>query len=183
MQSDDYVLREYANFSQMSKVLSADVPMLMRGLDYPIHTHFDIVESGRTSSASPNIQNPRRLTGVRECFVPREGKIFIDADESALELRTVAQVCKRFVGYSKLADVLNTGKDPHTALAAQMMGIPYDDAVRRKSEPEVDNWRTAAKGMNFGFPGGLGAASFPAFAWRAYKVRVTEEQVKAWKEG
>lgn len=181
MQADDYVLEQYAKFSQMSKVLSSDVPMLMGGIDYPIHTHFDIVESGRTSSASPNIQNPRRLTGVRECFVPREGKIFIDADESALELRTVAQVCKRVVGYSRLADVLNSGKDPHTALAAQMLGCSYEDAVKNKSDPEVDNARTAAKGMNFGFPGGLGAASFPAFAWRAYKVRVTEAQVKEYK--
>lgn len=183
MQADDFVLEEYATFSQMSKVLSADVVMLTRGLEFPIHTHFDIVESGRTSSASPNIQNPRRLTGVRECFVPRDGNIFIDADESALELRTVAQVCKRIVGYSKLAEVLNRGHDPHTALAAQMMGKSYEWTVANKADPEVDNWRTAAKGMNFGFPGGLGAASFPAFAWRAYKVRVTQDQVAQWKEG
>ncbi len=181
MQSDDYVLAQYAKFSQMSKVLSADVPMLTRGLEYPIHTHFDIVESGRTSSASPNIQNPRRMAGVRECFVPRPGNVFVDADMSALELRTVAQVCKRLVGQSKLADVLNGGRDPHTALAGQMLGWTYDEANKRKKEPDVDNMRTAAKGMNFGFPGGLGASSFPAYAWRAYKVRVTEEKVAEWK--
>jgi DNA polymerase I-like protein with 3'-5' exonuclease and polymerase domains len=182
MQADDFVLEEYANYSQMSKVLSSDVKMLTKGLEYPIHTHFDIVESGRTSSASPNIQNPRRLTGVRECFVPRDGKIFIDADESALELRTVAQTCIKVVGYSKLAEVLNAGRDPHTALAAQMLGRDYAWTMANKSDPEVDNMRTAAKGMNFGFPGGLGASSFPAYAWRAYKVRVTEDQVKEWKD-
>ncbi len=181
MQSDDYVLMQYAKFSQMTKVLSADVPMLARGIDYPIHTHFDIVESGRTSSASPNIQNPRRMAGVRECFVPRAGNVFVDADMSALELRTVAQTCLKICGYSKLADVLNGGKDPHTALAAQMLGWTYNETQKRKNEPDVDNMRTAAKGMNFGFPGGLGASSFPAYAWRAYKVRVTEDQVAEWK--
>jgi DNA polymerase I-like protein with 3'-5' exonuclease and polymerase domains len=181
MQSDDYVLEQYATYSQMCKVLSADVPMLARGLEYPIHTHFDLVESGRTSSASPNIQNPRRMTGVRECFVPRAGNVFVDADMSALELRTVAQTCLKVCGFSRLAEVLNTGRDPHTALAAQMLGWTYDETAKRKSEPDVDNMRTAAKGMNFGFPGGLGASSFPAYAWRAYKVRVTEDQVAEWK--
>lgn len=188
MQADDYVLEQYAKYSQMTKVLSADVPMLAGGCYHPIHTHFDIVESGRTSSASPNIQNPRRMVGVRECFVPRDGRVFIDADQSALELRTVAQVCRRIVGYSKLADVLNPsreypkGRDPHTMVAATTMAIAYDEFNRRKKETEFDNMRTMAKGMNFGFPGGLGAKSFPAFAWRAYKVRITEGEVAKRKE-
>jgi hypothetical protein len=175
--ADDYVLETYAKYSQMCKVLAADVPMLAAGCDYPIHTHFDIVESGRTSSASPNIQNPRRMAGVRECFVPRPGRIFIENDMSALELRTVAQVCKRLVGYSRLADVLNGGKDPHTALAAVMLGKSYEWVVDHLYEPEVNERRTGAKGMNFGFPGGLGAKSFPAFAWKAYKFRITEDEV------
>lgn len=182
MRADDYVLEQYAVYSQMTKVLSADVPMLAAGIVHPIHTHFDIVESGRTSSASPNIQNPRRMAGVRECFVPRAGRVFIDADMRALELRTVAQVCKRLVGFSKLADVLNAGKDPHTALAAVMLGKSYDWVLEHIYEVEVSERRTGAKGMNFGFPGGLGAKSFPAFAWRAYKFKITEEEVAQRKE-
>lgn len=179
--ADDYILEEYANYSQMSKVLSSDVPMLAAGAEYPIHTHFDLVESGRTSSASPNIQNPRRLPGVRECFVPRPGNAFIEVDMSALELRTVAQVCRRMFGQSALAEVLNAGRDPHTALAAQMLGKSYEWTSENKDDPEVSNMRVAAKGMNFGFPGGLGAQSFPAYAWKAYKVRVAPEQVREWK--
>lgn len=182
MQADDFVLEQYATYSQMTKVLAADVPMLASGLKHPIHTHFDIVESGRTSSASPNIQNPRRMAGVRECFVPRDGRVFIDSDQSALELRTVAQVCKRLVGFSKLADVLNAGRDPHTALAAVMLNQSYEWVLDHIYEPEVNERRTGAKGMNFGFPGGLGAKSFPAFAWRAYHFRITEEEVAQRKE-
>lgn len=183
-QSDDYVLKLYANYSQMTKVLSSDVPMLSGGLIHPIHTHFDLVESGRTSSSSPNIQNPRRLSGVRECFVPREGNVFIDADMSALELRTVAQVCLKVVGFSKLAEALNAGQDPHTALAATTLGLNYaaGAALVDSKDVEFDNQRTMAKGMNFGFPGGLGAASFPAFAWKAYKVKITEAEVAQRKE-
>ncbi len=181
--ADDYVLEQYATYSQMSKVLAADVPMLAGGIVHPIHTHFDIVESGRTSSASPNIQNPRRMAGVRECFVPRPGMVYIDADQSALELRTVAQVCKRLVGHSKLADVLNSGLDPHTKVAADVLGLPYAEVKKRaKFEPDIGEVRTMAKGMNFGFPGGLGAKSFPAFAWRAYHFRITEDEVKKRKE-
>lgn len=188
--ADDYVLEQYAKYSQMCKVLASDVPMLEAGMKWPIHTHFDIVESGRTSSASPNIQNPRRMAGVRECFVPRDGRVFIDADMSALELRTVAQVCKRLVGYSRLADVLNpsaaypNGRDPHTMVAATTLGLDYAGglALIDAKDHGFDNQRTMAKGMNFGFPGGLGAKSFPAFAWRAYRVRITEDEVKARKE-
>lgn len=69
--SGDPLLEAYAEASSLGKVLTNDVPALRKGTTEPIHTHFDLVETGRTSSAGPNIQNPRRIYGVRECFVPR----------------------------------------------------------------------------------------------------------------
>lgn len=69
--SGDPLLEMYAEASSLGKILTNDVPALRRGMLEPIHTHFDLVETGRTSSAGPNIQNPRRIYGVRECFVPR----------------------------------------------------------------------------------------------------------------
>jgi hypothetical protein len=69
--SGDPLLEAYAGYSSMSKVLSNDVEMLRKGVWLPIHTHFDLVDTGRVSSAKPNVMNPRRLTGVRECYVPR----------------------------------------------------------------------------------------------------------------
>jgi hypothetical protein len=69
--SGDPLLEAYAEYSSMTKVLSNDVAALKKGVVLPIHTHFDIAETGRTTSAKPNVQNPRRLAGVRECFVPR----------------------------------------------------------------------------------------------------------------
>jgi hypothetical protein len=69
--SGDPLLEAYTEYSSMGKVLSNDVAALRRGMIVPIHTHFDLAETGRTTSARPNVQNPRRLAGVRECFVPR----------------------------------------------------------------------------------------------------------------
>ncbi len=67
----DPLLEAYAELSSYKKVLTNDVEALRRGVVVPISTHFDLAETGRTTSARPNIQNPRRLPGVRECFVPR----------------------------------------------------------------------------------------------------------------
>lgn len=69
--SGDPMLEAYADYSSMVKVLSNDVEMLRKGVVVPIHTHFDLVNSGRPSTSKPNVSNPRRLTGVRECYVPR----------------------------------------------------------------------------------------------------------------
>jgi DNA polymerase I-like protein with 3'-5' exonuclease and polymerase domains len=69
--SGDPLLEAYAEFSSMSKVLSNDVEMLRKGTVVPIHTHFDMADTGRVTSAKPNTMNPRRLAGVRECYVPR----------------------------------------------------------------------------------------------------------------
>ncbi len=67
----DPLLEAYAKLSSFKKVLANDVEALKLGVVHPIHTHFDIAETGRTTSSKPNVQNPRRLAGVRECYVPR----------------------------------------------------------------------------------------------------------------
>jgi hypothetical protein len=67
----DPLLEAYAELSSLKKVLSNDVKAMREGVCTPIHTHFDLAETGRCTSAGPNVQNPRRLPGVRECYVPR----------------------------------------------------------------------------------------------------------------
>jgi hypothetical protein len=69
--SGDPLLEAYAEFSGYKKVLSNDVEALKLGVHMPISTHFDLCDTGRVSSAKPNVLNPRRLAGVRECYVPR----------------------------------------------------------------------------------------------------------------
>jgi DNA polymerase I-like protein with 3'-5' exonuclease and polymerase domains len=180
----DPILAAYANYSSLAKVVSTDLPILLKGIKTPVQTRFEpLLETGRTSSSAPNIQNIKRLVGMRECFRPRPGRVFVDADYAMLELCTWAQTCLWALGRSRLAEVLNAGDDPHLAFAAQILGITYDEAkVQRKAgNKEVEQRRLVAKVGNFGFPGGLGAESFVEYAASSYKVTITEEQAKELK--
>lgn len=175
----DPILCAYANFSSLAKVVSTDLPILLKGVNTPIQTRFEpLQETGRTSSSAPNIQNIKRLAGMRECFRPRSGYVFVDADYAMLELCTWAQTCLWALGRSRLAEVLNAGDDPHLAFAAQILGITYDEAkARRKAgDKEVEQRRLVAKVGNFGFPGGLGKDSFVEYAASSYKVTITVEK-------
>lgn len=183
--SGDPLLQEYSELSKLQSVVKKDIPALLKGRYLPIHSNFNsLIATGRTSSSGPNIQNIRRLPGIRECFVPRKGKVFLDADYDGLELRTLAQACLKLVGHSKLAEVLNAGKDPHLILAAEMLSIPYAEAERLNDEGDarVDDARQTAKVANFGFSGGLGYEALVSFAWKTYKVRLTEEGAKRLKQ-
>ena len=148
------------------------------------NTHTFVAGEVCVHNSKPNVQNPRRLPGIRETFVPRAGKVFAQGDFSGLELHTLAQTCVTLFGQSHLAEVLNAGLDPHTAFAADILGIAYEEAVRRKKagDETVDNARQTAKVANFGFPGGLGAEKLCLFARKSYGVLLTEERARELKE-
>jgi DNA polymerase-1 len=89
--------------------------------------------------------------------------LFVDVDYDAAELRSLAQITKTLVGFSKLAEVFQDPKaDPHTDLGARILGIDRAEAYRRKSvgDKEMKAARQRAKAPNFGFPGGMGIAKF-----------------------
>lgn len=117
-----------------------------------------------------------------------EPRIFAAADFSRLELHCYAEVCYRLFGFSRLGDMLNSGQDPLTSLAARMAKVSIAEAKRLKEaeDPEFSNTRTCAKGAMYGFMGMLGPKSFPGYAMKAYRVRVTEDQTReykaAWRE-
>lgn len=192
--SEDDLLIDYADFTGLRTVLAKDVPVLESGL---VQSSFGLAESGRTTSAKPNIQNWRRanekkmpdgtirkLPDVRSCFVPRPGFVFAQADYEGLELRTLAQCCKTILGHSELGDALNRGEDPHTALAASILGIGYREAeeLRRTKDRGFDLARQTSKVANFGFPGGLGPTKLCHFARKLYKVELTEHRARQLKE-
>jgi DNA polymerase I-like protein with 3'-5' exonuclease and polymerase domains len=171
-----------AELGAIDKLRKTYVPMLVQGTEVPINPAWNtLVESGRTSCREPNLQNLPRKGGVRECFVPRKGFIFSAADYSTLELCTLAQVCLDLFGWSSMADALHAGQDLHLRMAAAILGITYDEAHARKKTPEVKEMRQLAKAANFGYPGGLGAASFATYAHATYGVTVTEEESRALK--
>lgn len=145
------------------KLLSTYVPILEAGAEVPITARFNgLVESGRTSCSGPNLQNPPRKGGVRECFVPRPGYVFCSVDYDTIELRALAEICLALFGRSEMAAALHRGEDLHSALGAEILGISYDEFIARleAGDPEAEAARQDAKGGNFGFPGGMGAAKF-----------------------
>ena len=170
------LLLKYAKGLQAKKLLSTYVPILMAGSGRAILSDPRIlVRSGRTSWRRPNLQNPPRTEGFRECFVPRPGMVFASIDYDALELCTVSQACIEFFGYSRLAEAINAGKDPHILLALDLLAakgihLDHDEAVKARKNPghehhkEVKAARQNAKIGNFGFWGGLGVQSFVVFA-------------------
>jgi len=182
--SEDELLEDYAELTSFKNVLNKDIPVLRAGIHLPVHTSFGMAASGRSTSSKPNVQNPRRLPGIRETFVPRPGKVFAQADFSGLELHTLAQTCVTLFGQSHLAEVLNAGLDPHTAFAADILGIAYEEAeaLKKAGDEKLDNARQTAKVANFGFPGGLGAEKLCLFARKSYNVILTEGRAKELKE-
>lgn len=183
-------LKVYGEYSRIMAVRSKDLEFLQRGTHEPLHCRYEVlVESGRTSSSKPNIQNLRRIPGIREAFIPAAGCVFAVADYGGLELATMAQACIELVGFSKLADLLNEGIDPHLYFACKMLGIEYADGKARLKpangadpDKEIVNARQTGKVFLFGSPGGLGAATMVDYARALYKIRLTEPQCRQLKD-
>jgi len=182
--SGDPALIALSKYGKAQNIISKDVKALEQGTTLPIHTRFDsLMETGRTSSGGVyNLQNPRRLAGVRECFVPREGKVFASCDYDKAELHSLSQVCLRSVGKSRLAERLNAGFDPHLDLGAQLLGITYEEALRLKKDARVKNARQQSKAANFGLPGGMGPKGFQAYSKAQYDMDFTIDFCKKLKE-
>jgi len=183
----DEVLLAYARYSTLRKVLKNDVRGLSGGVIYPIHTSYGLAESGRTTSSkqskdsglrdySTNIQNLRRLPGIREAFVPREGCAFVSVDYPQLESYTWAQFCLSRLGQSKLAEALNAGLDNHLMLSATMVGRTYEDVEARylDGDPEINALRQLSKVGNYGFPGGMGPKTMLENALKQLRKDVVE---------
>lgn len=154
----------------------------------PLHGSYDCLGavSGRTSAFNPNMENQPRQGNIRECVIPRPGCVFVSCDYDSQELRTLAQTCLDLFGYSVLAEKYRADPeyDPHTEFAAQLIGINYAEGLLRKATRDTDflAMRFRAKAANFGFPGGLGAESFRAYA-KAYGVDITYDEARDLKDG
>lgn len=192
--SKDPVLVAYSEYSSIDARLSKDVPMLEAGINVPIQTRYDhFKENGRTGSSAPNVQNwpkeagderPKEGPTVRECAVPRQGYVFAAADYEQMELHTLAQVCLKLIGYSKLAEALNAHRDPHLELAAQIIGVSVQEATQRleAGDPEIKAARQHSKPPNFGLPGGLGVKRLIELAKNDYKLVFSPAQAQILKQ-
>jgi hypothetical protein len=149
--------------------------------DWKVRTSYQVlVSTGRTASRNWNVQNvPARTVkdesiGVRGCVVPPPGWVIIDSDYGQLELCHYAQVLTDMrressgdpTYVSSLAQAINEGKDGHVIVAAQLVGISYEAGaeLHAQGDKEFVPMRQLSKVANYGFSGGMGAATFVEFA-------------------
>ncbi len=151
LEADNPIVHDILTYRHYTKLLSTYVDGLLKQVcsDGRIHTSFNQTETrtGRISSAEPNLQNiPVRTElgrNMRRFFVAGEGKKLVDADYSQIELRILASMS----GDSNMQAAFTSGRDIHTATAAQVFGISEEDVT-----PAM---RTAAKAVNFGIVYGI----------------------------
>lgn len=157
---------------------------------YPVCASYNpLVATGRSSCRNPNLQQLPRKGGVRECFIPRPGRVYLWVDYDSLELRTWAQVTADLFGLrrSTLAARYRDDPafDPHTALAGSLLGLSYAEAMRRKEagDPDVKSARGMGKVGNFGLCGGMSWRSLRDYARMSYGIRLTDTQAQEIRSG
>ena len=111
-------------------------------------------------------------------IVPSKGFVFLGIDYAAIELRTLAAVCERRYGRSRLADVIREGIDPHSFTASLFEGVSVEEFSQLPNRKQL---RQQAKALNFGIPGGLGAKSLVDYAAATYGVTLSIDQASSFR--
>lgn len=119
--------------------------------DGRIHTQLNqtITATGRLSSSDPNLQNIPLHSElghrVRRGFIAPEGRTFLAADYSQVEMRILAHIS----GDERLQAIFQEDRDIHSETAADLFEI--------ETEVVTENQRTVAKAVNYGIAYGLSA--------------------------
>jgi len=151
------LITQYREYTKLKSTYVDALPKLV-DKNSRLHTDFrlTIAQTGRLSSAEPNLQNiPVRTEigkKIREAFVAGEGKVLVSADYSQFELRLAAALADD----KELVELFNQDADIHTATAAQVYDI--------KPHEVTPDQRRHAKVINFGIlygmsPHGLSVAT------------------------
>ncbi len=123
--------------------------------------------TGRMASMNPNVQNiPRNL---RSIFKAEEGKTFVIADFSQIELR----IASEYVGEEKMIQAFIEGKDLHRYTASVFLGKPEDQITKEE--------RQLAKAVNFGLIYGISAKGLVEYA-KTYGVDLSLENAEKIRE-
>lgn len=171
----DPLIEVWGRFADTAKLMQ----FVKQVKDVPsVHPRYQVcVRTGRASCSKPNITQMPREKWFRDMFRPRSGHSYIIVDYSAIELRTLAAVLLDRFGKSRLAEVLQEGVCPHSYTAAMVLGLDYatvrqgvKDEKAAGAGGQYTRARQAAKAINFGVPGGLGADRLCEYARANYGV-------------
>ncbi len=149
----DMILK-YRGLSKLKSTYVDALPKLVNPRTGRIHSSFNqaLTATGRLSSNDPNLQNiPVRTpegARIREAFIPRdEHHLLLAADYSQIELRLIAEIS----GDEAMLEAFQSGKDIHSATAARVFDVPYEEVTREQ--------RYRAKTVNFAIIYGAGATN------------------------
>jgi len=147
--------------------------------DGRIHTHLmQILETGRASSARPNLQNIskrreddyRRIIGeryeypIRSIFAASPGHLLVEADYTGAELAAIMWLADDPTGIehvrrNMLPEVHDDHYDIHSQAAVRAFRLDCLPTKSGLKDAGVSGMRVAAKNVNFGIPYGRGAAA------------------------
>ena len=146
------IINKILEYRQIGKLNSTYVEGLIPYINNKtnkIHSSFHqtVTATGRISSTDPNLQNiPTRNElgkNLRKVFIPEEGKVFIDADYSQIELRVLAHISND----EHMIEAFLNDEDIHKQVASKVFGIPMEDVTKEQ--------RSRAKAVNFGIVYGI----------------------------
>lgn len=142
-------LLEYRQLTKLNSTYVEGMKPYINPKTRRIHSFFHqtITATGRISSTEPNLQNiPTRFElgkRLRKVFKPEEGKIYIDADYSQIELRVLAHISND----EHMVEAFINGEDIHKQAASKVFNTPIDEVTKEQ--------RSAAKAVNFGIVYGI----------------------------
>jgi len=109
----------------------------------------------------PNLQNIPRSGPLRSYIRASEGRVFVIADYSQIELRIAAKISSDKEMLSAYAE----GRDLHTLTAQSLI----------RTEVVNKDDRKLAKAVNFGLLYGMGAKGLQSYALRSYRIKMSLE--------
>jgi DNA polymerase-1 len=161
-------------YRQLTKLVSTYLVALREAINARtgrVHTSFSqtVTATGRLASSDPNLQNiPIRTDigrDIRRAFVAEPGHVLITADYSQVELRLLAHLSQD----PALIEAFRRDEDIHTAVAAEIHGIPAAQVTREQ--------RSGAKMVNFGIVYGITPFGL------ARRLKVPQDQAAAIIDG
>ena len=143
------IVLDYRALAKLKSTYTDKLPEQINERTGRIHTsyHQAVAQTGRLSSADPNLQNIpiRRTEGrrIRQAFIAPPGYVLVAADYSQIELRIMAHLS----GDEGLLAAFAEDRDVHQATAAEVFGVPLADVSADQ--------RRLAKTINFGLIYGM----------------------------
>ncbi len=142
---------DWRKVSKLKSTYVDKLPELIHPDTGRVHTDFNqaVTATGRLSSSNPNLQNIPIRTDmgkeIRRAFVAEPGCVLMAADYAQIELRIIASMS----GDPDLIEAFRQEQDIHTATAARVFDVDYDDVTRAQ--------RDRVKQVNYGIPYGISA--------------------------